>query len=164
MASITIVWKPVPVGEASNGDPVPSGYYHMFLLYNDGTNTYYARGGPEANDGVTSGGSALSGSASGSGPGFGAIVTHHGLYRPFTPDFPKGPNPTAELSSWPKQNVISGDNEMVSQTWNLMINSLNRINDARIPYDLASTNPATSNSVIGTVLRDAGSTLQPPAF
>jgi Ca2+-binding RTX toxin-like protein len=153
MASITLVWKPISAGDTSNGNQTPSGFYHMFFLYNDGTNTYYARGGPESGDGIISGGSGSSGVGSDSGPGFGSIMTHNGLYEVGTRDFPTGPDPIGQLNSWPKQNVISGDNATVSQTWNLIINSMNRINDAHIPYDPVSAN---SNSAAGTALRDAG--------
>jgi hypothetical protein len=57
------------------------------------------------------------------------------------------------VSGWPQQNIISGDNATISQTWNLIVNSMDRINDARIPYDLPTAN---SNSAVGTALRDAG--------
>jgi hypothetical protein len=69
MQSITIIWKPI---QAFGGV-----IYHEFLLYNDGVNTYYLRGGPA---GGSSEGSASSGSGSGSDPGTGPIVVESGLH------------------------------------------------------------------------------------
>jgi hypothetical protein len=152
MSSITIVWKPTGL----------LGTYHAFLLYNDGTNTYYARGGPAVNDGVTSGGSGSSGSGSGSGPGFGPIVVHHGLYEQGTPDFPKLTDPPGTFDSWQKQNVVSGEGLDLSQLWQNITSSMDRIQDAQIPYDPLSLFPKTSNSVVSSSLRDTVTILQTP--
>src|ERR1043166_6985858 len=150
MQSITIVWKPIYI----QGIPTP--FYHEFLLYDDGVNTYYIRGGPGSG---SSGGSEFSSSGTGSGPGTGPIVVEHGPYVPGTPDFPSGSDPFGTLDTWPQQNVISGDLDL-SSIWSSMIDSAERIGAARIPYNATERN---SNSVAGTVLDENGFTPpQPP--
>jgi uncharacterized protein YcsI (UPF0317 family) len=147
MQSITIVWKPI---DATGGLA-----YHEFLLYDDGTNTYYLRGGPGSG---SSEGSASSGSGSDSGPGTGPITVKSGVYEAGTPDFPTGPDAEGTLADWPQQNIISGDLDL-SSTWSSMVNSANAIGAANVPYDLITRN---SNSVVGSVLDQNGFTPPDP--
>jgi hypothetical protein len=62
MATITAVWKPMP-GVA--------GTFHVFFLYDDGGNVYYARGRLQNANPADRG----------------RIQTVHGLYEPGTKDF-----------------------------------------------------------------------------
>jgi hypothetical protein len=103
MSSITLVWKPIlTLGGVE---------YHAFMLYDDDKNQYYARGGP--NSGVAAG-SGSSGSGSDSGPGLGPIKTEYGPYVKQTPDHPDI-DFEATIASWPKQNIISGDDLDLSE-------------------------------------------------
>jgi hypothetical protein len=145
MSSITLVWKPV----LTLGGSVE---YHALLLYNDGKNQYYARGGP--NSGFSAG-SGSSGSGSSSVPGLGPIKTEHGPYVERTPDHPDI-DFEATIASWPKQNIISGDDLDLSELWHGITGSLDRMNAAHFWYGPYPFGSGTSNSVIFSALREHG--------
>lgn len=152
MSSITIVWKPIYFPDYAEGGYFFSGYHHAFLVYDhvvDGIAiTEYARGGPASNNGVFNQGSGFLGTGTHSGPGMGPIVVKDGIYAPGTPDWPKSYEPS--FDSWPKQNVILGDDLDLSGTWSTILDSLHLVGAAKIPYDVITpfNYQKNSNSVI----------------
>jgi hypothetical protein len=143
IASIIEYWKPV----------YNTGEYHAFLIYEDDSgNVFYARGGNTAD---INGGSADGSPELGytSGPGFGDIATRYGSYEPGTPDYFQ----PSELQGLPSQLIRTGSDSDLSQTWNSILTTMDRIGAADLPYNPMYQN---SNSVITTALKNAG--IEPP--
>jgi Ca2+-binding RTX toxin-like protein len=59
----------------------------------------------------------------------------------------------ATFDSWPKQNIISGDTDLLNQIWNNITNTVDLIGQQGTDYSATNAN---SNSVIGTALEQNG--------
>jgi len=126
---------------------------HLFVIYSDGSESYY-RGGPSKGGGSSassgsssgssgSGSSSGSSGSSGSGPGaFGYITTDHGAYVPGTVDYDTGA---------PSKTVMTGSGACGKDS--CFVSQLDRIENRRVTYEALGPN---SNSVARTLLDKCG--------
>jgi hypothetical protein len=121
------------------------GYYHKYLVYNaTGGLQYAARGGPELGGSSTSDLSNLTGAESGSGGGYGSIITNFGSYDSSFIDFdPENDDP--------RETVISGTD--LSLYWAHIQSAMMAIESEKHEYRPYDQN---SNTTVDEALRRAG--------
>ena len=129
------------------------GIYHKYILYtNNNGEEFIARGGPEL--GLSSGSSGSdSGGSSGPFP-LGNIETQTGEYNKDSLDWDPARDPDDPDSSamrHPRETIAEGTD--LSQQWDKIVETMQRINDSNIPYDPKSEN---SNASADEALREAG--------
>jgi Ca2+-binding RTX toxin-like protein len=132
---IEVGYAPTPLG---NGIDV----YHKYIIYTNSTGQqFYTRGGP----GYFGPGAEDGGTEEFSTSDLGNIKTRTGEYVPGTPDWDDDGEPD------PKETINEGPD--LSEEWQKIVDTMNRIESSDIPYDPTKSN---SNSAVDEALREAG--------